>query len=85
MNENQVIAELSKRMDRLEASVMENTELTQDIKADTGEFLEIFKTMKGGFKFLMVLGNIVKWVAGLALPIAGIWYAMKNGGGGGNL
>lgn len=71
---------LSQRIDKLEASMSENTTLTYGIKADTSEFLEVFRAVRGGFKVLGWLGNIAKWVAGLAAAIAGLYFAMQRGG-----
>lgn len=71
---------LTQRMDRLEASVNENTRLTQGIKADTSEFLEVFNAVRGGFKVLGWLGNIAKWAAGLGAALSGLYFAIKSGG-----
>ena len=71
---------LSQRMDKLEISMSENTALTHGIKADTSEFLEVFRAMCGGFKVLGWLGNIAKWAAGLGAAIAGLYFAKKSGG-----
>jgi hypothetical protein len=71
---------LTQRMDRLEASVSENTKLTQGIKEDTSEFLEVFRAVRGGFKVLGWLGNIAKWAAGLGAAVAGLYFALKSGG-----
>lgn len=70
--------ELSARMDRLEVNMLANTAITQDIKSDTAEFLEIFKAMKGGVKTLGWLGNLAKWLAGLGAAFVGLYYSFKG-------
>ena len=85
--------DLSGRMDRLEKKMigfesqiaentkltLENTEITRETKADTGEFLEIFKAMRGGFKVLGWLGTAAKWTASLGAALIGLYYAVKMG------
>lgn len=79
-------AELSDRMDRLEEKmtgfeqqIAENTAITQDIKTDTGEFLEVFQSMKSGFKVLGWIGDGAKWIASIGAAVIGLYYAIKMG------
>lgn len=71
-----------KRMDSMEAGirahtdeVKANTRLTEEIRADTKEFLEVFKAVKGGFKVLGWIGAFLKWLSGLAIAIGAIYVA----------
>lgn len=43
------------------------------IDADTGELLEIFHSLKGGFQVLGWLGLFAKWVGGVAGAVYGAW------------
>jgi hypothetical protein len=74
---------LTQRMDRIEASVAENTRITQGIKADTAEFLEVFTAVRGGLKVLGWLGSVLKWGAGVGAALIGLYYAIKGGSGAG--
>lgn len=75
----QSLDEGDKRMDRFESAIHANTALTQEIKADTAEFLEIFRAMRGGFKVLGWFGNIAKWAASIGAAVLGLYYVWKAG------
>ena len=79
LSENERHDAMDVRMDALESLVAENTALTQEIKADTAEFLNIFRSMKGGAEVLNWLGGLVKWASGIGLALAGVYFAFKNG------
>lgn len=50
-------------------------------RADTAELLDIFRTTKGGIKFIVWFGSFVKWTLGIGAAMLGFWYAWKNGSG----
>lgn len=43
------------------------------IECDTRELLEIFHSLKGGFRVLGWLGLFAKWVGGVAGAVYGAW------------
>lgn len=60
------------RMDRIEADVKE----TRD---GVTELLDILHNAKGFFKSLGYIATALKWTAGLAAPLIGLWYVIKEG------
>ncbi|WP_141104009.1 hypothetical protein [Noviherbaspirillum denitrificans] len=48
------------------AEIQKNTRLTEELKADTREFLEVFNAVKGGFRVLGWIGTGAKWLGGIA-------------------
>jgi hypothetical protein len=78
-NETELRDAISTRIDTLESRVAENTALTQEIKADTAEFLAIFRSMRGGAEVLVWVGGLVKWAAGIGAAVAAVYFAFKNG------
>lgn len=74
--------QMTVRMASFEESLKANTELTQSLKNDTSEMIEIFKTAKGGFKALEALSKIAKWLgilAGAGSAIVALYYQIRNG------
>lgn len=76
-----------KRMERIEAELAANTRTTADIKADTGELVDLMHSAKGAWKMLDLLGRIAKPVGALIAAGVGLWASLKgagwNGGWGG--
>lgn len=64
-------------MDCLEAGLNANTELTQRIREDTSELVEMFKALKGGLKVLGWFGTMAKWVGGIALAVTSVYAAWQ--------
>lgn len=70
LSEHQI--ESDKARVRMESKLDTNTEIT-------GQLLEIIQAGKGFFRTLGWLTDAAKWVAALAVPIVGLWYAIKEG------
>lgn len=80
------IGELRDRVGKLEIGLAENTAATKRIEAasvkneaDTSEMLDMFRSAKGGFKVLGVLGSMIKWAAAVAASIAALYFTFKAG------
>lgn len=74
----------AKKMDMLRADMDANTKATADIKADTGEMLEIFRALKGALQVLNWVGKAAKPIGAIAMAaaaLAGLWASFKGGGG----
>lgn len=67
-----------KRMNGLDSRIAENTRLTQELKADTGELLDIFKSIKGGIRVIGWIGAAAKWVGGLLGAALAIWAFIQS-------
>ena len=83
------MAEVSRRFEALEGrttgvekAVEKNTQITSGIASDTSELLELFKSVKGGFKVMSWLGGFAKWIAAIAAAFAGIYAFVQNIRGG---
>jgi len=93
---NNELAEEDKRMDSLTDEVtaikleqakcrvelVENTNATKRIEANTAEMLDVFESWKGAMKVLNWIGKAAKpmgYVVGLGASIAAFWTAMKSG------
>jgi hypothetical protein len=82
----------SKRMARIEAALEQNTQQTiqnatqitqntaaiQAVHDRTNEMVELFTAMKGGFKVLGWLGQLVKWAAPVVGAIAAARHAITG-------
>lgn len=60
------------RMTRIEADL-------KTTKDGVEELLEILQNGKGFFKVLGYLATAIKWSAGLAAPLIGLWFVIKDG------
>jgi hypothetical protein len=58
--------------------VKANTRLTEEIRADTKEFLEVFKAVKGGLKVMGWVGTFLKWLSGVAVACGAIYMAAQG-------
>lgn len=73
------------RVDALEQAVAQITEglqansaVTNEIKADTAEMVEMWRAAKGGIKVLGWLGRFAKWFAAIAAAFAAIYAFVQN-------
>lgn len=76
MDTQQQIDDLKHRMTTLEIAVVENTELTATVKADTKELVDAFKSAQGAWKFFGFLSNVAKpvmWLVGLGAAVMHFW------------
>lgn len=83
------MAEVTRRFEALEIrttgvekAVENNTKITSGIAGDTAELLDLFKSVKGGFKVMAWLGSFAKWVAAILAAFAAIYAFVQNIKGG---
>ncbi len=76
---------MSDRMDDMETlqtelktAIDENTAMTTQVRDNTEEMVELFKTMKGGLKILAALGTVAKWISAVSAAGAVVWLATKG-------
>ena len=69
---------LQERIASVERSLLHNTHITNIISSDTSELLEIFRSVRGGFKVMGWLGVVAKWVAAMAAAVAGIYALIQS-------
>ena len=60
------------RMTRIEADL-------KTTKDGVAELLEILQNARGFFRSLGYIATAIKWTAGLAAPLIGLWYVIKDG------
>lgn len=72
------LSALEGRMTTVEKSVDKNTEITTGIAGNTSELLDLFKSVKGGFKVMGWLGSFAKWVAAILAAFAAIYAFVQN-------
>ena len=70
--------DIESRVAAVEKGVNENTTLTEGIAEGTHELLDLFKSVKGGFKVMGWLGNFAKWFAGIAAAIAAVYAYVQS-------
>lgn len=75
---NRRLTALEGRMTNVESGVTENTVITTSISSDTTELLDLFKSVKGGFKVMGWLGQFAKWFAGLTAMFAALFAIVQN-------
>lgn len=73
---------LEGRTTGVERAVEINTKITSGVAGDTAELLDLFKSVKGGFKVMGWLGNFAKWVSGIMIAFAAIYAFVHNIKGG---
>jgi hypothetical protein len=64
----------------LSRQVSDNTRITQSIKSDTREILEVFQTVKGGYKFFEAISKLAKpfvWIVGPVAAGYASWIGAK--------
>ena len=72
-----------RRMDKMDASIQENTTITSGVKADTTKIVEMFKSWTGAIKTLEQLGKIARPLSYVVILFGSIWSAVtvfKSGG-----
>lgn len=77
------VTELRAHVEQVKKDVADNTAVTKKISDDTSTMLEFWRTMEGGFKVLVALGKVAKWVAIISTAIASIsaaFYAVTHFG-----
>lgn len=69
---------LEGRTTGVEKAVAENTKITASAASDTTELLDLFKSVKGGFKVMSWLGGFAKWVAAIGAMFAALYAFIQN-------
>jgi hypothetical protein len=67
------------RMGQIEQSLKQNTESTQRVEKNTGDLVEAFNSLKGGFKVLQILGKVAAPVGAIIGAGVAAWAAFKGG------
>lgn len=75
---NRRMTAIEGRMTAVEQGMKENTKITAEIAEGTTELLDLFKSVKGGFKVMGWLGNFAKWVAGIAAAFAAVYAYVQS-------
>lgn len=75
------LSELQARMLAVERSLSRNNQITAGISTDTAALLEIFQSVKGGFKVMGWLGVVAKWVAAMVAAIVGTYALIQSARG----
>lgn len=76
----QRFADGTARMNRIEAAQAETKKAVDDNTAITNEIRDILALGKSFFRMIDLFGRGVKWIAAIALPLVGIWAALKGEG-----
>lgn len=82
LNDDTQYADRQQRLQSLEAAMSANAVATERLAGDTKELLDLFHSVKGGFKVMGWLGGFAKWVAGIAAAFAAIYAFVQNLRGG---
>lgn len=76
---------LEERLVRLESEVADiratdriQDKTLADIKEDTTEMLDIFRSAKGSFKVIGWIGKGICWIGGIASALYAFYYALIN-------
>ena len=70
------------RIQKIEAGLKENTEMTARLVDATDEMVDFFADMKSAFRVLNLIGKLAKpmaAIAALVAAVAGAWTALKAG------
>ncbi len=66
------------RMGRIEVTIAANSSKLDLNTTETTEILNIMREGETFFRMARRIGEAVKWLAALALPLVGLWYAFKD-------
>ena len=65
-------------LDGMGTKLDNHIETSTDTNATVTEVLEILHAGRGFFKILGYIATAIKWTAGLAAPVIGLWYVLKD-------
>ena len=68
----------SARMGRIEVLIADNSTAMGRNTSDTAEILHIMRESQAAFRLIEKAGNVIKWVAGIFLPLLLVYYAFKD-------
>lgn len=74
------IAQLQTDFGELKDNLLENTETTKKVEANTKGVVEAFEAAAGAFKVLETIGKLAKplaWIGSIAITIATFWNSWK--------
>ena len=79
--QQEMLAVGAERMDRFEAALKANTDLTQQVHRDTAELVAWVKAIQGATRVLEAIGKLAKPVGYITLAIAVVagWYGSVKG------
>lgn len=63
-------------------SVAVHIKISQSLKEDTKQFVELLEAVKMGLQFFIFAAKIAKWLTTICLGVAAVWaivYAIKTG------
>jgi hypothetical protein len=66
------------RMGKIEVAVRTNAEATSRIEKNTGDLVEAFQSLRGGFKVLEFVGKLAKPLAGIIALATATYVAWKG-------
>lgn len=69
---------LEKSVNELSGGLAENTKVTNQVKANTEELVDLLHFAKGGLRVLGWLGSFAKWVAAIGAGFAAIYAFIQN-------
>lgn len=64
---------IEQQMEAHAKCLKENTQTTEQIKNDTKEIRELMELGRAAFKLLNYMGKAIKWVAGIAASLGGLY------------
>lgn len=51
----------------------------QEMRKDLKQLLDAWQTAQGAVRFVRILGNITKWIAGVVAAVVALWALLKMG------
>ena len=66
----------------MQVQLVANTKATEQLQADTGELVELLKSLKGAFAVFDMIGRVAKPAAAITALIVGIWSFVSTVKGG---
>ncbi len=76
------VRDLRNEIAEIKTKLMSNTAITNQIKKDTADILELFHTfttaMKFGMKFTLTMGKLIQWIAAVLIAVGVIYTTYYN-------
>lgn len=81
---DQRMNELATEMNEVKAQLVENTQATTRVEANTSEMLDVFLSWRGAMKVIEMTGRLARplaYILTLFAAFVGFWAALKSGVG----
>lgn len=74
------IADYERSQQELRDTLEDTTDALNSLTHSISSMLTAWEIAQGAWKFTGFIGGVAKWVAGVSIAVATLWYMIKQGG-----